>query len=46
MRTRDMRDTVSKKVPTKTFTPQGGKKMKFPQKTWTEKDRMDEENRR
>jgi len=29
-RTWDMRDTVSKKAPTKPFTPQGGKEMKFP----------------
>jgi hypothetical protein len=45
MRTQDMRNIVSKKVPTKPFTPQGGKKMKFPQKAWIGKDGMDQETR-
>jgi hypothetical protein len=40
-----MRNIVSKKAPTKPFTPQGGKKMKFPQKAWIGKDGMDQETR-
>jgi hypothetical protein len=43
MRSQDMKDAVNKKVPTKSFIPQGGKETKFPQKSWTGKDRMDEE---
>jgi len=43
MRTHDMRDTFSKKVPTKPFTPEGGKETKFPQKPWIGKENMDEE---
>jgi hypothetical protein len=46
MRTWDMKDTVSKKVPTKSFIPRGGKEMKFPDKTWQGKDMMDEETQR
>jgi hypothetical protein len=37
MRTQDM------KVPTKPFTPQGGKEMTFPHNPWTGKDMMAEE---
>jgi hypothetical protein len=46
MRTQDMGKIVSKKVPTKPFTPRGGKKMNFPQKAWIGKDGMDKETRR
>ena len=46
MRTQDMRNIVSKKAPTKPFTPQGGKETKFPHKPWIGKDRMGEENQR
>jgi hypothetical protein len=46
MRSQDMKDAVTKKVPTKSFIPQGGKEMKFPHKSWTGKDRMNEETRR
>jgi hypothetical protein len=41
-----MKDAISKKVPTKPFTPQGGKKTKFPYNPWTGKDMMDKETRR
>jgi len=30
MRSQDMKDAVNKKVPTKSFIPQGGKETKFP----------------
>jgi hypothetical protein len=43
MRTHDMRDAVSNKVPKKPFTPQGGKETKFLQKGWTGKDNMNED---
>jgi hypothetical protein len=43
MRTQDMRDIVSNKVPTKPFIPHRAKEMKFPQKPWIGKDEMDEE---
>jgi hypothetical protein len=41
-----MKDTINKKVLKKSFIPQGGKETKFSQKSWTWKDRMDEETRR
>jgi hypothetical protein len=46
MRSQDMKDVINKKVPTKSFIPQGGKEMKFPQKSWIGKDKMDEETQR
>jgi hypothetical protein len=45
-KTRDMADIVTKKTLEKTFIPQKGQVTKPPQKTWTGKDRMDEETRR
>jgi hypothetical protein len=43
MKTRDMADTIPKKTSAKTFFPQKGWVSKRPQKTWTGKDRLDEE---
>jgi hypothetical protein len=43
MKTQDMADTVPKKTSTKTFIPQKSQVSKPPQKTWTRKDKLDEE---
>jgi len=41
-----MEDTMPKKTSTKTFIPQKSQVSKPPQKTWTRKDKLDEENQR
>jgi hypothetical protein len=38
-----MKDVINKKVPKKSFIPQGGKEMNFPQKSWMGKDKTDDE---
>jgi len=43
MRSQDMKDTINKKVPTKSFIPQGYKEKKYSHKSWTRKDRTNEE---
>jgi hypothetical protein len=39
-KTHDMADTTVRKAPLKTFIPQKGHATKFPQQTWTRKDRL------
>jgi hypothetical protein len=46
MRCQGMKDVVNKKVPTKSFIPQGDKETRLPQKLWIGKGRMNEETQR
>jgi hypothetical protein len=46
MRSQDMKYTVNKKVPTKSFIPQGCEERNFPHNSWTRKDKTYDENQR
>jgi hypothetical protein len=46
MRCQDTKNTLNKRVPSKSFIPQGGKETKVPHKSWTGKDKEDEETQR
>jgi hypothetical protein len=46
MRFHDMKDAIKKKLPNKSFIPQGGKETRIPDNSWKRKDMKDEETRK
>ena len=46
MRCQDMKDAINKKLPNKSFIPQGGKETRIPHNSWKRKDMKDDETRK